>query len=149
MMRRFAGVLIGVIIAIGLIATIQTIGHAVYPAPASVDFRDRETVAGMLAEAPVGSLLFVIGAYVSGVIGGGLIAALIARESPALFAWAMGGFVLAGAIVNMYSIPHPLWLAIAAVAAIAAAACFTAVAGEKLITRRPGAHGNPVGHESD
>ena len=140
-MRKAAGLIVGVAIAIGLIATVQLLGHAVYPPPTNVDFSNEDDARRMLATAPPGSLLFVVGAYVTGVFGGGLIAGLIARETPALFAWAVGGFVLTGAIVNMYAIPHPLWFMIVTVVGIVAAAYATDRAASRLYAatlREPG-----------
>ncbi len=131
-MRKAAGLIVGVAMAIGLIAAVQVVGHAVYPPPADIDFGNAEDAKRMLASAPPGSLLFVVGAYATGVFGGGLISVLIAREKPGLFAWAIGGFVLTGAIINMYAIPHPLWFMIVTVAGIVAAAYMTDRVATKL-----------------
>ena len=127
-MRKAAGLIVGVVVAIGLIAAVQLFSHTVYPPPTNVDFSNEDDARRMLATAPPGSLLFVVGAYVTGVFGGGLIAGLIARETPALFAWAVGGFVLTGAIVNMYAIPHPLWFSILSVIGIVVSAWLAVVA---------------------
>ena len=136
-MRKAVGLIVGVAVAIGLIAAVQITGHAVYPPPTDIDFSNEEDAKRMLASAPHGSLLFVVGAYATGVFGGGLVAGLIAGTTPGLSVWAIGGFVLTGAIINMYAIPHPLWFIIVTVAGIVAAAYMTDRVATKLYAATP------------
>jgi uncharacterized membrane protein YeiH len=126
----------GVIIAIALIIVIQRIGHAIMPPPTGVDFSDPDAVRAMMREMPLPAYLAVILSYVIGTFGGGLLAGLLARETPILYATVIGAFVLAGTILNVYAIPHPTWFVVAAIVSIVATAYFTSRVSALLITDR-------------
>lgn len=136
MIRKIAGVTFGAIIAIALITVVQMIGHAVFPVPPGIDLGDPASVATMMFEVPAGALLFVILSYVIGAFGGGMLAALVARETPMLYAAIVGGLILVGTAVNLFSIPHPTWFAVSAIVGIVATVLVTGRLAPLLIAER-------------
>jgi len=136
MIKRIAGVAFGAIIAVALIIVVQMIGHAVYPPPPGIDFGDPASVATMMSKVPDGALLFVILSYVTGAFGGGMLAALVARETPMLYAAIVGALVLVGTVMNLFAIPHPTWFAVTAIVGIVATSLATGRLAPLLITER-------------
>lgn len=136
MIRKIAGMAFGALIAITLIIVVQMIGHAVYPPPPGIDFGDPAAIATLMFEVPAGALLFVILSYIIGTFGGGMLAALVARETPMLFAAIVGALVLVGTVMNIFVIPHPTWFAVTAIVGIVATVLITGRLAPLLITDR-------------
>ena len=136
MIRKTGAIVIGVIVAIALITIVQLVSHGIYPPPTDTNFEDPEALAKLLADAPVGALLLVVASYVAGAFGGGLVAALIARAAVEKYAYIVGGFVLAGTVLNFYQIPHPVWFAATAIVAVVATTYLTGLAAKSWIKVR-------------
>jgi hypothetical protein len=116
--RQGLAIVAGVVVAFGLVAAIEALGHVVYPVPRDVDFTQPEQVRRYVEDLPGGALAFVLAAWTLAAFGGGAVAALIARTRPVLFAGIVGAFVLAATLANLVMIPHPAWFALAGVAGI-------------------------------
>ena len=143
MIRKVSSIMFGLIIAVTLVIVVQMIGHALYPPPAGTDFNDPESVRAMMDSVSPMSLVIVIVSYVLGTFGGGLLAALVARETPALYAAVIAAFVMLGTILNLFSIPHPLWFSVSAVVSIVATALITGRIAPMMITDRPSPPAEP------
>lgn len=109
MMRSILAVLAGVVVAGIVIAGVEYLGHLIYPPPPGLDPSDVESMKAMMADIPLGSLLFVLLAWALGSLAGGGVAARIAARSYLLHALIVGGIMLIGGVINMAMIPHPLW----------------------------------------
>ena len=120
MIRKIAAIVIGAFVAMALIATVQLLGHQVYPPPPGIDINDAAAMEAYAAMVPTGALLFVGAAWMVGAFGGGILAAFIAREAATTNCMIVGGLVLAGTVMTIISIPHPLWFSIASVIAVVA-----------------------------
>lgn len=120
MIRKIAAIVIGAFVAIALIATVEFLGHQIYPPPSGIDINDVAAMEAYAAAMPTGALLFVGAAWMIGAFGGGILAAFIAREATATNCIIVGGLVLAGTIMTLISIPHPLWFSITSVIAVIA-----------------------------
>lgn len=118
MIRKIAAVVFGAFVAIALIAAMEYLGHQVYPPPTGIDFDDKIALDAYIASLPPGALLFVIAAWVIGTFGGGMLATFIAKESAVTYCTIIGGLVLVGTVMNLISIPHPIWFSIASIVAI-------------------------------
>ena len=68
--------------------------------------------------------------------GGGMLAALVARETPMLYAAIVGGLVLVGTVLNLFAIPHPTWFAVSAIVGIVATVLVTGRLAPLLIAER-------------
>ncbi len=133
MSRKIIAVVLGALVAVVLIIAIEALGHAVYPPPDGLDLTDPETLQAYIMEAPIGALMFVMGAWLVATLVGGLLACFIAREAPLVYSAIVGGLVLLGTIINLMSIPHPLWFSITAVLAIIAMIFITSRLGTSFV----------------
>jgi hypothetical protein len=131
-LRKALAVVVGIGVAFGLVAAIEAIGQVIYPPPAGVDFTRPDQVRTYMQGLPVGAFLFVLTAWTLAAFGGGVAAAVVARERPMLYAGIVGAAVLAATAVNLVMLPHPTWVVVGAVVGIGLGAL---VAG-KLVARR-------------
>jgi MFS family permease len=113
LLARFARGAVGTVlgtVAAGLsIASIERLGHLLYPPPVGLKPGHLDAIAAYLANAPVGSLLFVLLGWLSGAFLGGLLAAWIAGRRPRLYAGVIAALILLGAVANFAMIAHPVW----------------------------------------
>ena len=112
MIRKIAAAVLGIVVAGGIVAVVESLGHAVYPIPPELDMSDPVAFGNYVESLPFGAFLFVAGAWLMATLGGGLLACVIAREKPLVYSAIVGGFVLVATIANLIMIPHPLWFSI-------------------------------------
>ena len=135
MVKRIAAVVLGIVAAVALVALVQAISHAVFPTPAGVDLNDPAQLEDHIQGMPVAAFLLVLASYLLGTLGGGLLACLIAKEKPFVFASIIGGFVLAATIANLIMLPHPLWFSATAIIAIVAMTYVTGLVASSVFGR--------------
>lgn len=116
--RYIAAAFVGIVLAMALVAGIEAIGHAVYPLPAGLNFKDPAQVQAYFNGLGFGEFAFVLAAWIVSTFVGGVVAASIARTRPFLFAAFVGAVILAATIANMVLLPHPLWFSVLAVVGI-------------------------------
>ena len=133
MNRKISAVVLGVVTAVVLIIAIEALGHAVYPPPDDLDTSNIEALQAYVMNAPLAALLFVMAGWLIATLVGGLLACFIARETPLVHAAIVGGLVLLGTIINLLSIPHPLWFSITSVLAIIATIFITGRLGSSFV----------------
>ncbi len=110
MAKRILAVIIGLAIAIGLIALMEKISGKIYPAPARMDFLNPESVKEMMKGMPVGAYLFILFGYIIGSFAGGFVATLIAGKESARSAIIVGAVIFFGGLMNLISLPdQPMW----------------------------------------
>ena len=136
MKRKIIAVVLGAVVAVVLIIAIEALGHAVYPLPANLDISDTEAMQAYVMSAPTGALLLVLAAWLVATLVGGLLACFIARETPLVYSAIVGGLVLLGTIINLMSIPHPLWFSAISVLALIAAIFVTSWLGSTFAAAR-------------
>lgn len=129
--RSILAVIAGLVLGVVLIGVVEFSGHYVYPPPAGMDMKDAEAMKSLVASLPVGALLFVILAWAVGSFGGGWLTARIAQKSHVMHALIVGGILMAAGIMNMLTIPHPLWFWVLGVAVYLPAAYAGALLGQK------------------
>jgi hypothetical protein len=133
MTRKILAVVFGVVVAVVLIVAIEALGHTVYPVPDSLDLTNPEVLKAYMIDAPIAALLLVLGAWLVAALVGGLLACFIAKESPLVYSAIIGGLVLMGTVINLISIPHPLWFSITSVVAIIATIFVTSRLGSSFV----------------
>lgn len=133
MIRKILAVVFGVVVAVVLIVVGEMLGHSVYPAPPDLDVDDVEALRAYVIGAPIGASLLVMGAWLVATLGGGLLACIISRETPLIYSAIVGGLVLVGTIINLMSIPHPLWFSITSVLGIVAMIFVTGRLGSSFV----------------
>lgn len=130
MTRRLLAAIAGLLVALVVLAAVEAIDAALYPAPAGFDPANKAAVVARIAGLPVAALLMVLLGWALGTFAGGCVAIRLARDRAAarpalLVALAM----LAASVAHMLAYAHPVWfwigtfVAIPAGAALAIAAC--------------------------
>jgi hypothetical protein len=94
------------------------VGHAIWPPPESLDWKDTEVVRTYVSQLPFLALLFPILSYFLGALAGPVVASKIGTARPVVFAGIIGLVLLAFTIANLIQIPHPHWFSALAVAAV-------------------------------
>lgn len=118
MIRKIVGIVVGVLLAILVTALLEmVINYAL--APAGIDPSDPEGMRRMMEAMPASAFLAVLLTYFLATLAGAFIAARIARED--WTAWSVAGVVLLLTLINVVSLPHPLWFVVGAVALIGGA----------------------------
>lgn len=115
MVRIVLGIVVGIAVSMGCIFVVEWLGHQIYPPPAGASMNTPEVVADYIATAPTMALMFPPLGWFTGAAIGGWAAQSITRKHWA--GWVIAGLVLVGGIINLFLIPAPLWMQIAAVAA--------------------------------
>jgi hypothetical protein len=121
----------GAFSAFVVVAVVEAIGHAIYAPATMPDMSDPDAVAAFVRSMPIGAFLFVLAAYLSATIAGGLVAAAIARRHAVRLAAVVGGLILLAAAVNFVAIPHPGWFIAATVVGVPLAAWLTGRVGQR------------------
>lgn len=134
MKRKIFAVVLGVIAAVVLIIAIEALGHSLYPLPEGLDITDTDAMKAYVMTLPIAALLIVMASWIVATLVGGLLACFIARETPLIYAAIIGGLVLLGTIINLMSLPHPLWFSITSVLAIIATIFVTGRIGSSFVT---------------
>ena len=131
-MRSILAVLAGLLVAGFVVFVVETIGHTVYPPPAGFDPTTPAGMAAIMGQAPLGALLFVIAAYACGACAGGALAARLQPSAPLAHAIAVGAVLTGAGVLNLLSIPHPMWMTVATIVVFGPAAWL----GGRLLDRR-------------
>lgn len=122
MLRNIIAGIVGLIVAVALVALIESLGHVVYPPPANLDFSDPDVMRPYISTLPIGALLFVLFAWFIAAFVGTMIACMIGNAKPLIYAVVVGGLMLVATVTNLIMIPHPLWFSITAVFGIVGSA---------------------------
>ena len=85
MKRKIFAVVLGVIAAVVIIIAIEALGHSLFPLPAGMDVTDTDAMKAYIVTLPTAALLIVMAAWIIATLGGGLLACIIARESPLIY----------------------------------------------------------------
>lgn len=110
-MKVLIAVLAGMVTGYALIFGIEALGHSVYPPPADFDYTNAESMKRMMAEAPIGALLFVALAHFLAGFFGNMVALLVAKRRR-LPAFIYSGLLLTGTVSLLFMLPHPLWFSV-------------------------------------
>ncbi|MEM9072139.1 MAG: hypothetical protein AAGE52_26775 [Myxococcota bacterium] len=102
-------VLAGLASAFVVIAGVQWLNFVLFPPPEGTNFDDPAQVEAILESLPVAALLMLELSYALGSIVGGAVAGWVHSGRAALV---VGGVLTLLGVLNLRSIPHPLWLAV-------------------------------------
>ena len=111
--RSILAVVVGMLSAFVLIALVQIIGVRVYPPPPGVDRTNLESMKVVMAQIPLGALLFVLLSYTVGSVGGGWVAARFAPKGRMMHAMTVAALLFGAGLMNLMTIPHPAWFWVA------------------------------------
>lgn len=114
-MRNLFAVVLGIAVAVFAIMVVELIGHAIFPPPSSLRVDDPEAIRAYIEQAPFLALAFVPIAWATGAFCGGAVAALVASgRRPQRFGVIVGIVLLVASAMNLWVIPHPMWLVLVA-----------------------------------
>ncbi len=120
-MRNVVAVLLGTMVAFGLVSIGDAIAGSMFALPAGIDPNDRPAVTAALeaaiANAPLSAMLAIVAGYFVAALGGGFIARKIASTTTVWPSIAVGLMVLAGTIANFAMITHPMVMVVLGVLA--------------------------------
>jgi hypothetical protein len=136
MRMSILGVIVGVVVAALLIGAVETVGGFVY-LPEGVDPSDRAAVEAVMANPPLGALLFVLFGWAVGTVCGAWLAVIIARRSPLYHALAVGLTMLAAGVVDMVLLPHPFWFWVLGIAIFIVSTLVGCRLGQHFLRRGP------------
>lgn len=122
--RIILGIVVGIALGLCIVAIGDMINHALWPPPAEVQVTNSEAIREYMETAPVTSLLGLPITWTLAAFAASFAAAKIAVRTWA--GWVAGGVLFAATGLNLALIPHPLWMLIAAVLFVPAAAFFGA-----------------------
>lgn len=112
MVRCIVSVICGAVAGSAFNMAVIMLSWAMYRPPQGADLSDPETLKAYVQSLPQSAFLVVLVAHAGGALVGGFVATLIARRFPLVLGAIVGGFFLLGGIMNVMSIPRPLWFAI-------------------------------------
>jgi len=117
--RSVLAILAGAIVAGVLIALVEAMSSAVYPPPPGIDIHDHEAMRQHVDTLPIGAFLFVLAAWAIGSFGGSWVAARLATRARLRHGLAVGALFLGAGVMNMLMIPHPWWMWVGGILALA------------------------------
>ena len=118
MIRKIIALVVGLMAAIALVSAIEGLGYELYPLPDGLDTQNLDQMRKHIESLPPQALLIVLSAWIVATMGGGLLACIISKVKPLLFASLIGLATMSGSIYIMFQIPHPPWFMAAAIAGI-------------------------------
>ena len=127
--RTALAALAGIVAATVVVAAVQLISARLYPMPPGPDGAGSAQMREYIAGLPLVAFVLVLVSWLVGTFIGGLVAARIAGTQAMLGSGAVGAFMLAATIANLVKFPPPVWIAVAAVVGIPAAAWLAGRAG--------------------
>jgi hypothetical protein len=118
--RSVLAVLAGTITAGVLIAIVEATSSAIfYPLPPGMDLHDHEAMREHIHSLPIGAFLFVLADWAIGSFAGSWVAARLATRARPVHGLIVGAFFLLSGVLNMLMIPHPWWMWVGGIVALA------------------------------
>ncbi|RZF65255.1 hypothetical protein EWE75_06140 [Sphingomonas populi] len=111
-MRTVPGILFGVAAALLIVAGAEWIETALYPLP-TLDVADPATLARVVADMPLPAKLLIVSGWLLGAFGGAWLGLRVCDRR--LILWIVVGAVVAAALANVLTLPHPVWMKVCAV----------------------------------
>jgi len=130
MIKRILAVVLGLVAAVVTIMIVEGIGHSIYPMEA-VDMNDLNAMKAFMANIPTGAIVLVLVGWIVGAFAGGLVASLVEKTTAFRNSIVIGVVLLILSIINLITIPSPIWMWIGAIVLIIP----FAIAGNKLAVK--------------
>ncbi len=109
MVRNVLGILTGLVVGFIVTAGIQMMNYRLAPLPAGLSPTDVEGMKAYMANLPTVAFVIVLISHIMGTASACFMACKIADNRFTLLALILGGFFLVMGIINLLSIPHPIW----------------------------------------
>lgn len=112
-MRSILAVIGGMLVAFVAIIVIESIGVKLYPPPPGLNPTDPESLKALVASMPLAAKLCVLLAYAAGSVAGGWVAARLAPRAKMMHAMIVAALLFGAGLMNLMTIPHPVWFWVA------------------------------------
>jgi hypothetical protein len=132
MLRLILGVIIGLVSGYFVIFAVQQVGHQIWPVSVPLDPGDKAAAAAFMADMPFGALLTVVAAWSLGAYTASMAGLLVAHRRR-IAGVIPAALIFAATVVVLFLLPHPLWMVIAGLGGIVAAAWVS----DRLFALRP------------
>ena len=134
MIRTIFSVMLGMLVAMMVMLGLEFVGTWMFPMPAG-QLASEADLAEIVANAPIGKLVWVLAGWLLAAFCGGWLAARVARVRRMGAAISVGVLIVLGVLLNAWMLPHPLWMTLLGVIGpIPLAWC-----GGRLVLRRAAA----------
>jgi hypothetical protein len=114
--KRILAVVAGVFAGAGVIYAIESVSHRLYPPPPGTNLNDPAAIKAWIATLPGSAFFLVLLAYALGSLVGGTVATLLSGRTRLVPALIVGTLLLTLGLVNLATIPQPLWFSVASTA---------------------------------
>lgn len=113
--RLLYALFVGMVVCVVIVFGIESIGTLLNPLPDGIDARDVNQVRDYMASggASFTAMFMVLLAYIAGCFGGAYVATKLAPRRGLMPALVIGQIALVLVIVNLITIPHPIWMVVA------------------------------------
>lgn len=96
-----------------VVAMIQSVGHQIYGVVNITQHDSKDDIKKVISSLPLGAFIFIELSYVLGSLVCGMIVSLLEQRNSGIKVAVVNGFILtAFGIINVVTIPHPLWFTI-------------------------------------
>lgn len=109
MKRNIISVIVGLVSAIVVFVTSETINNALHPTPQTLDFKDSMAVKTFYENQPLTFWLLVLTGWIIGSTLCGFLIKFISKSKSKKLPVIAGTLLTFSAIVNFFSLPHPTW----------------------------------------
>ncbi len=109
MARNSVGVLVGLVVAFGIVWSIESINYRLFPLPADLDVTDIDAMKAHMKTLPAMAFVTVLIAHFLGAMGAAWVASLIANSHQRQISLGIGLFLLIMGLITIFQIPHPVW----------------------------------------
>ena len=111
--KQILAVIVGLVAGGLVIYGIESINMVRFPWPENLSMEDEEAFAEYVASLPIDALITVIIAHAVGSFVAGFVCGKIALSKQLMLGIVCGVILMAGGIMNIVMIPHPLWFSVA------------------------------------
>lgn len=132
MMKSILSILVALFAAVIVIYIVESFSHMMYAMPEGMDLQDKQAMEDWIRTLPFGAMVLVLLAWFSGATVGGFIASFMDRDNAMRSSMVVGMLLLIITLVNLFEIPHPVWMWVGGIIAIASGTWI----GQQLFFRR-------------
>lgn len=111
--NRIFSILTGLVAGAIVIGLLEMVNHTMYPLPDGLDAANRDVFKDYIMTLPLTAFLFLLVAHGVGAMVGGFVASKMAQVQKRGAAMFVGFILVLAGVLNLLSVPHPLWFSIA------------------------------------
>lgn len=115
MLKRILSIILGSITGVIIVMIGDALTHYIYPLPEGLDYSNKEILIEIMSYIPNTALIIMLAFWLISSFFGGFVAAKINPQSWKFSAIITSSILLGAASLNMFMLPHPLWMVVSAV----------------------------------